>query len=404
MQFDFTTQYDRRGKDAIAIDGVGKSPTVPQAPQGDYDLIPMWVADMNFATVPTAIEAIQKRLEHPLFGYFAPSDAFYDAVINWHRVKKGVNDLQKEYIGYENGVVGGVISSLKVFAAPGDPVLIHTPVYTGFRGHIPEAGFRPVYSPLYQDEEGVWRMDYEDMDRKIKEHHIHVAILCNPHNPTGRAWSREELTKALAVYEQNDVYVISDEIWSDIILEGQQFVPTQQVNAWAKDHTVALYAPSKTFNLAGLCGSYHVIYNKTIREREERIAAKLIYNKMNVLWQHALIGAYSETGLAWTKELCQVLTENAELAYRYITEKFPGVETTMPQATYMMFLDATAWCEAHGKTIDELLKRGWDCGIAWQDGRQFQGPCHIRLNLASPTTTMEKAFQRMDEEIFNQAW
>ena len=152
----------------------------------------------------------------------------------------------------KTGVLGGVISALTAFAAPGDGVLLHSPTYIGFTGCITNNGYKIVHSPLYLDEQGVWRMDFEDMDRKLKENHIHVAVFCSPHNPTGRVWERWEIEKAMEVYKANDCLVISDEIWSDLILNGYKHVPTQSVSADARERTVALYAPSKTFNLAGL--------------------------------------------------------------------------------------------------------------------------------------------------------
>ncbi|WP_405316540.1 aminotransferase class I/II-fold pyridoxal phosphate-dependent enzyme [Lactobacillus helveticus] len=169
--------------------------------------------------------------------------------------RKGVSGLTKEDIGYENGVLGGVVSALKVFAAPGDKVLLHSPTYMGFTNAVLSNGYQIVHSPLIKDENGTWRMDYEDMDKKIKENQIHVAIFCNPHNPTGRVWTKEEITKAMEVYERNNVWVISDEIWSDLMMNDHHYTPTQSVSEWAKQHTAAFYAPSKNFNIAGLIGS-----------------------------------------------------------------------------------------------------------------------------------------------------
>ena len=213
MKYDFTSIIERHGKDANAVDGIGTMPGfTPTAPKEGFDLIPMWVADMNFATVPTVSEAIIERAKHPLFGYFFPTDEYYDSIIKWHETRNGVVGLEKEHIAYENGVLGGVISALTAFAAPGDAVLLHSPTYIGFTISIENNGFKIVHSPLKKDENGVWRMDYEDMDAKIKENNIHVAVFCSPHNPCGRVWEREELEKAMEVYKANDVIVISDEI------------------------------------------------------------------------------------------------------------------------------------------------------------------------------------------------
>ena len=187
MKFDFTSIMDRHGMDAIAVDGLGQG-FAPAAPKPGFDVIPMWVADMNFPTAPSIPEAIIRRASHPAYGYFSPTPEYYDAIIRWQKERNDVEGVLPEHIGYENGVLGGVISALTAFAAPGDGVLLHSPTYIGFTGCITNNGYKIVHSPLYLDEQGVWRMDFEDMDRKLKENHIHVAVFCSPHNPTGRVW------------------------------------------------------------------------------------------------------------------------------------------------------------------------------------------------------------------------
>jgi len=402
MKYDFTSIMDRRGKDAIAVDGLGTLPGfAPDLPKEGYDTIPMWVADMNFPTVPSICAAIVERVQHPAFGYFSPSEEYYNAIIKWQEERNGVTGLTKECIGYENGVLGGVISVLNAFSAPGDAVLLHSPTYIGFTMSLENNGRKIIHSPLKQDENGVWRMDYQDMDKKIKAHKIHTAIFCNPHNPCGRVWEKWEIEKAMEVYKNNDCIVISDEIWSDLILDGNKHIPVQSVSEDARKRTIALYAPSKTFNLAGLIGSYHIIYDPYLRDRVRAQSSKSHYNDMNVLSMHALIGAYRPEGAEWVDELCQVLTKNVDYAYDYITKNFKGVKLSKPQGTYMLFMDCTDWCKENGKTIDELEKSGWDVGVAWQDGRMFHGPCSIRLNLALPFSRVEEAMKRLNEHVFN---
>ncbi|MBT1177784.1 MalY/PatB family protein [Bifidobacterium callimiconis] len=399
--YDFTSIIDRHGKDAIAVDGVGRVPGMaPAAPKPGFDVIPMWVADMNFPTVPTIQEEIIRRAQHPMFGYFQPTDEYFDAIIDWQRTRNGVTGLAAEHIGYENGVLGGVVSALRAFATPGDAVLLHSPTYIGFTHSIGDNGYRIVHSPLVRDDDGVWRMDFDDMDRKIKENNIHVAVFCSPHNPCGRVWERWEIERAMEVYRANDCVVISDEIWSDIILGGHTHIPTQSVSDDARNRTIAFYAPSKTFNLAGLVGSYHIIYSKYLRDRVHAVSDKTHYNAMNVLSMHALIGAYRPEGHVWVDELREVLTENVEYAVDYIRTHFEGIRVAKPEGTYMLFLDCTDWCAEHGVTIEELEKRGSDVGVAWQDGRQFQHPCAIRMNLALPKSRVEEAMRRLSEYVF----
>ena len=404
MKYDFTTIIDRHGKDAIAIDGLGRKPGRPMLPDEGFDVIPMWVADMNFPTVPTIQEAIIKRATHPAFGYFVPTEEYYQCIIHWQKSRNGVMDLSEEHIGYENGVLGGVVSALTAYAAPGDAVLVHSPTYIGFTHCLNNNGFRIVHSPLVKDEDGIWRMDFADMEEKIKQNHIHVAIFCSPHNPCGRVWQFDEIQKAMEIYERNDVIVISDEIWSDIILEGHKHIPTQSVNAWAHEHVVALYAPSKTFNLAGLIGAYHIIYNQTLRDRINSKASKSHYNGMNVLSMHALIGAYQPEGYVWLDELREVITGNVNYAVEYIRKYFEGVELMKPEGTYMLFIDCEKWCKQHGKTIEEVEKAGYRVGVAWQDGCMFHGPYSIRMNLALPLARVQEAFERLNQYVFNANW
>ena len=247
MTYDFTTVLDRQGHDIIATDVI---PFPDVTVDKGFPAIPMWIADMSFPTAPCILEALEERLRFPNFGYFLTPDAYYDAVIRWHRERKGVTDLEKEDIGYENGVLGGVSSAIRMLTAPGDKILLHAPTYVGFTHVLENTGRSAVHSDLKRDGQGVWRMDYEDMDRKLKEHKIHLAIFCSPHNPTGRVWERWEIEKAMEVYAANDCLVISDEIWSDILMPGVRHIPTQSVSADAKARTIAFYAPSKTFSLA----------------------------------------------------------------------------------------------------------------------------------------------------------
>lgn len=406
MNYDFTTIMDRKGKDAIALEvDAALSESTPAVRQTKveegFSILPMWVADMNFATVPTVQQALIQRAQHPAFGYFMPTEEYFSSIIQWQETRNQVQGLTPECIGYENGVLGGVISALNVFCSKGDKVLLHSPTYIGFTHCMENNGFEMVLSPLKQDENQVWRMDFEDMEEKLKTQNIHAAVLCSPHNPCGRVWERWELEKAMELYRKYDVYVVSDEIWSDLTLDGYRHIPTQSISQDARMRTAAFYAPSKTFNLAGLIGSYHIIYNKWMRDRIEKESSLSHYNSMNVMSMHALIGAYQPEGYQWVDQLRQVLTENVNYAYDYITSHFQGVRLSKPQGTYMLFLDCTQWCREHGKTLDQLLSAGISKGVLWQDGRPFHGPCSIRMNLALPLSLVKEAMERLDKYVFH---
>lgn len=386
----------------MAVEAIGAlNGFAPDAPENSFDVIPMWVADMNFPTCPTITGAIHERVSHPAFGYFSPRKEYFDSIIRWQETRHGVEGLEPAMIGYENGVLGGVVSALNVFCSRGDNVLVHTPTYIGFTNTLKNNGYRIVHSPLCRDVDGIWRMDYEDMEKKIRDNNIHAAVFCSPHNPCGRVWEMEELERAYAVFKKYDVQVISDEIWSDIILEGHTHIPSQSVSPDARKRTVALYAPSKTFNLAGLVGSYHIIFDKYLRDRVLKESSLCHYNEMNVLSMHALIGAYRPEGAEWVDELCGVLTGNVRYAVDFIRERFDGVSLAEPEGTYMLFPDCSRWCEEHGKSLEELEHMCWRVGVALQDGKMFNGPCSLRINLALPLTRVQEAMDRLDRYVFN---
>ena len=395
MKYDFTSIMNRHNLDSIAVDNP------PAMPKEGFDVIPMWDADMNFPTAPTIPATIIERTNHHAYGYFMPRQEYLDGIVDWHKTRNGVEGMTHEDIGYANSVLGGVVSAMNILCSKGDNVLVHSPTYVGFTGALGNNGYNLVHSPLVIDEEGIWRMDFEDMERKIVENNIHTAIFCSPHNPCGRVWERWDLEKAMELFEKYEVFVISDEIWSDLILTGYKHIPTQSVNNYAKMHTVAMYAPSKTFNLAGLVGSYHIIYSKWLRDRMHKEESLSHYNQMNVLSMYGCIGAYKPEGHEWLEELRQVLTGNVDFACDYIEKHFEGVKVCKPQGTYMLFVDCTEWCGKHGKTIEDVEKACWDVGVAIQDGRMFHGPCNIRMNLALPLSRVKEAFDRMDKYVFN---
>lgn len=399
MKYDFISLPERHGNDALAVDGVGDPDGfTPGRPNDGFSLIPMWVADMNFAVAPCVTDAIIKRASHPSFGYFDIRDEYYSAIIKWHKKRHGF-DISRENIGYENGVLGCLASAIRAFTSPGSVVLLHSPAYIGFIGTIESLGRKPVYSPLVK-KDGVWKMNFEDMEKKLAENGIRFVIFCSPHNPTGRVWDREELENAMALFKKYDVTVFADEIWSDIIMPGFKFIPTASICNDAKMRTVTACAPSKTFNLAGLVGSYHIIFNSRLNNMMNKESMMTHYNKMNVLSEHALIGAYSDEGAEWTDELCTVLSENINFACDFISEKFSGVEVIKPQGTYMLYLYLEKYLEKSGRTTDEVLKAGWDVGVAWQDGRPFKAKNTIRMNLALPTRLVKEAFCRLEKYVF----
>lgn len=400
MQYDFSTILERKGQDAKALDALGVLATAPKAPQAPFDAIPMWVADMNFPLFPGIFDKITERLKLAHCGYFDIRPELLYAVKAWQQQRHGRHDLDFVDIGYQNGVLGGLASALKVFCNDGDGVLLHSPTYTGFTRVLDNNGYKAVLSPLKLDSNGIWRMDFADMEKKIKEHKLHTGILCSPHNPTGRVWERAELEELFDLYRRYDVQVIADEIWSDIILSSQPHVAAQTVNEDAKMRTIALYSPSKTFSIAGLIASYHIIHNPYWRDRMEKVSSLSNYNNLNLLSMYAVLGAYTEAGEMWRQELCQVLAGNSEIIADYFRTYIPHLQFSRPQGTYMYFVDCSAYCKAEQLTLDELLDRAWRVGVAVQDGRYFNGNCHFRMNFALPTSRVTEALERLHRYVF----
>lgn len=394
MKYDFTTVMNRKGYHTIAVEGYEMAIGDCKVKEG-VEPIPMWVADMSFATVPTIPQAMIERIHHPEYGYFLPSKEYYDSIIKWHEIRNGVSDLTEECIGYENGVLGGVVSALNIFCSRGDKVLLHSPTYVGFTGSLGNNGYDMVHSPLVKDENGIYRMDFADMEKKIVENDIHAVVFCSPHNPTGRVWERWELEQAMELFKKHDVMVVCDEIWSDLILDGNKHIPLHSISEDAKMRTISVYAPSKTFNLAGLVGSYHIVYNKRLRDRVRKESSLGHYNNMNVLSMYALIGAYKQEGQEWVDELCQVITENVNYACEFFKNNFEGIEISKPQGTYMLFPDFTKWCKKYNRTQKEVYAAGVYEGVIWQDGEAFFGKNCIRMNLALPHSKLVEAMDRL---------
>lgn len=398
MKYDFTTIMDRGGRNTMAVDGYGMMTQGITIKEG-VEPIPMWVADMSFATVPTVPQQIIERVNHPEYGYFITPDEYYNSIIEWHEKRNGVTGLTKECIEYENSVLGGVASALSVLCSKGEKILIHKPTYIGFTMTLKNNGYDAIHSELVKDENGIYRMDFEDMEKKIVENDIHTTIFCSPHNPTGRVWERWELEKAMEIFKKHDVMVICDEIWSDLILADHKHIPLQSISEDAKMRVIAEYAPSKTFNLAGLVGSYHIIYNKYLRDRVRKESSLGHYNAANLLSVHALIGAYKPEGYEWVDELCQVLTENVNYACDFFKNEFEGIEISKPEGTYMIFPDFTKWCEKYGKDISEVYAAGVAQGVIWQPGSAFNAPNCIRMNLALPHSKLVEAMDRLKVAI-----
>ncbi len=395
--FDFETALNRKGYDSSSAN------YEPAYLRDGFDYIPMAIADMGFKTCPAIVESIKERLEHPIFGYFPYKDEYYAAIIKWQARKHGVEGLKKENIMYHHGVHGGNVNALRLFCQPGEKIMIHTPIYASFRRNIKNLGWNAVESDLVIDENGIYRMDFDDMEREFKAG-CHTLLFCSPHNPLGRVWEKWELERMMKLCEKYEVKVVSDEIWADIVFSGHKHIPLQSVSEYAKMNTIALYAPTKTFNLAGMVGSYSICYSPQLQSSLVRQSSQTMYNIMTLPSMYALLGAYSDEGFEWAKQLIATIEVNAKYAVDYIRKNFEGVTVCEPEGTYIIFIDAKQWCEKHSKTHNELFVQAMSYGVGWLDGTEFKGNTHFRMVLALPRHKVVEAMDRLNKYVFNGEW
>lgn len=393
----FDAYWDRSAQHALKWETI----PIPDAfIDRGFTPLPMWVADMDFATAPGVTKAVRQRTEHPLFGYFSLPDRYYEAISRWHRQRYGVQGLQKQDITYENGVLGGISSVVQICTRAGEGVLLNSPAYVGFSGILKNMGREIVLSPLQKDKDGIYRLDFEDMAEKIQKHNLRCAIFCSPHNPTGRVWEEDEITAYISLMNSLGVTVISDEIWADLILErGKRHIPTQSVSETARAITAAFYSPSKTFNLAGLPGAYSVIYNTSLKEKVQRFSSLGHYNTPNALSCAALWGGYEE-GAEWVDELCRYVDSNHRYAMEYAAKRLAGFTFNRSEGTYLMLGDLSVWCRTHREEPDAVLRRMVHCGILPNDGRPFFAPGQVRMNFACPFARVEEAMYRLETYVF----
>ena len=385
MTEQFDQIYDRRGYNCIKWS---------RNPYDHPDFIPMGIADMDIATPDFVIDGIRKRLDHPMLGYFRPDERFFQAILGWQKEQYGTADLSREDVAVQTSVLGGVASAVRAFTEPGDGVLVQAPGYFNFAQVIKGLGRRLVTTRLVWDGE-MYRVDLEQMERQAVENHVKAFLLCSPHNPTGRVWSREELEAMAGICRRHGIPVIADEIWADLVFD-KAHIPFHSVSEWAAHNTISLYAPTKTFNMAGITIAYSVVKNPELRERFERECQSSHYNLPNLLSAAALTAAY-ESGAEWKEKLCAYLKNNTELAAEFFHQNYPGVIVPAPQGTYLLWLDFRPM----GLGSDELLERFGKSGLYFNDGRTCidYGDGCLRMNAAMPRPRLLEVFRRIGEVL-----
>ncbi|MDR2044851.1 MAG: pyridoxal phosphate-dependent aminotransferase [Clostridium sp.] len=384
LTYDFDAVTERTDTDSLKYDFAAER----GKPEG---LLPLWVADMDFPAPPEVLKDLQKSVAHGIFGYTEAKDAYYQALIQWFHQRLDY-DFTREEVVKTPGVVFALAQAIRAFTEPGDAVLIQTPVYYPFYEIIRDNGRKLVRNPLrYAD--GAYEMDFEDLERKAAEEKVKLLILCSPHNPVGRVWTREELTRLNAVCEKNGIVVLSDEIHCDFTYPGQLHTCFGKISETA----VVATAPSKSFNLAGLQVSNIIVKDSSMRGRLKKEIARSGYSQLNTLGLAACRSAYAWGG-GWLEQLKAYLAENVRLTRTFLASCLPEIRLVEPQGTYLLWLDFSAL----GLTQAELDRRIVYGAKLWLDsgslfGREGEG--FQRINIACPKATLSEALHRLKQEF-----
>ncbi|MGI5978443.1 MAG: MalY/PatB family protein [Oscillospiraceae bacterium] len=387
MKYDFDTPVSRYGTDAAKYAGLTGA---------HGELLPLWVADMDFPAPPEVVAALQERVAHGIYGYgdltgetyFAPLRKWYAERFDWK--------LQREWLVKTPGVVFAVYNALRALTRENDAVLLQEPVYYPFARAIRDNGRRVAVSELVY-ENGRYRVDYEDFERKIEEEGVRAFILCSPHNPVGRVWTREELTRMGEICLRHGVKVVADEIHADFVRPGHRHTVFASISPAFADNTITCTAPSKTFNLAGLQISNIFISNEEMREAFKREVGHTGYGEPNILGVVSCQAAY-EKGGEWLEELKDYLENNIAYVREYLAEHIPQIKLVEPEGTYLLWLD----CRALGmqpKELDDFIY--CKAGLWLDDGRLFGkgGEGFQRINIACPRVMLEEAMKRLEDAV-----
>lgn len=388
MEYNFDLTIDRSGNRATKYDErLNKF--------GTMDVIPLWVADMDFPTAQPIIDACVKKAEEGIWGYTSRPDSYFEAVLRWQKKRNGWN-IDKEKVSFCLGVVPALSSMVSLFTQPGDAVMIQTPVYSEFYD-VTESWGRIVVENQLVEKEGEWQIDMADFEAKAKQPSVKMFLLCSPHNPLGIVWSRTQLEQMFAICHANGVLVISDEIHSDLVFNGKKHIPTATISDTARDHVISCISGTKTFNLAGLQASATVFPNQELKTAFDRFWMKLDIHRNNAFSSVAMEAAFSE-GEEWLEQLLLYLSDNFVYIKEYCEQYIPQIKANVPDATYLVWLD----CRGLGMSDEELrcfmiekAKIGLNEGRSF--GRSLNG--FMRLNAACPRSTLQKALKQLEAVV-----
>jgi len=389
MMYNFDEAPDRQNTDCLKWD---KRDEV----FGKADVIPMWIADMDFPTPPFIIEALRKRLDHEILGYSYRPDSYFESFIRWASDVYGW-EIRREWIEFSPGVVPALNMCTLAFTSPGDEIIIQPPVYPPFFGAVNDHGRKLVFNPLVETEAG-WVMDPDGLRMAITPR-TRMLILSNPHNPVGRAWTHGELYELAEICHEKGIIILSDEIHSDLTMPGVKHMPLASVSEKAASITVTCMAPSKTFNLAGLTTSSMIISDQVLMEKYRKMLVGLHMHLGNIFGNVASEAAYTH-GREWLGQMVRYVESNIDLVMDFCRERLPQIRPVRPEATYMIWLD----CRAMGMSGTELNQFFVDkAGVGMNEGSRFGpgGEGFMRMNLACPRATVVRALEQIENAIKN---
>lgn len=386
--YNFDEIIDRKGTSCVKYDGL------KNAYQGKENLIPLWVADMDFATPDFIVEALKKRCEHPVFGYTFDDDEYYESIQTWLDYKYHWK-TEREWISYIPGIVKGIGLAVQCFTQPGDKVIIQPPVYHPFRLVPTRMGREVVYNPL-KLEDGVYKMDFEQLESLIDKD-SKMLILSNPHNPGGVVWEKEALVKLAQICSAHGILVISDEIHAEMTYPQFRHHPFATVSEEAAACSVTFMAPSKTFNIAGIVSSYALVPDSRIREKFYSFLEAGELNAGTIFAFTATKAAYTY-GAEWLQQMRSYVIENVNFVDEYLKKNVPQIKVYRPQASFLVWLD----CRELKLTQPELVQLFEDkAGLALNDGTMFgkEGEGFMRLNIGCPRSILNQALESLRKAI-----
>lgn len=386
MDYNFDEVVCRKHTDALKLEAL--------APRwGRTDLLPMWVADMDFKTPPFIVEVMKKRMECEVFGYTARPESWYEAIISW-QARRHQWTITKEMISFVPGVVPALAMAVQSFTERGEKVMIQQPVYNPFAQVVRNNHRELVNCPL-ELKDGQYHINFEVFEEKIKG--CKLFLFCHPHNPGGRVWTREELQKVAAICAQNNVIIVADEIHSDLTLPPYQHIPFATVSEEAAQNSVVFASPSKAFNMAGLATSYAVIANPTLRRRFESYVEGNELAAGNVFAFNTVVAAYNK-GEEWLQQMLNYVQGNVDEVIHYIEKYIPQLKVIVPQASYLVFIDFSA-LQLSQKEIVALCTD--KAHLALNDGAIYgeEGKGYMRINLACPRSVVKQALIQLKEAV-----